>query len=273
MEYLRIVGFTDYKAYLLKRIENLPKRGHGQLQRLAKFLSIHPTLVSQVLRGDKNFTSEQTCLAAEFFGLGESEADYLLALVERERAGNGTLRKYWSRRLSELKDALKVARTPGHAMTEQERFEFYSSWEYSGVRLSTSIDDLQTVDAVAERLGLTAKRVNEIIAFLLATGLCVEKQGRIQMGPARTFISRESPMAFRHHLNWRLKALEAYDHFRASEFAFTFPMTISQGDREKIRELLVETVERTSKLVSSSGAEELCCLNLDFFEVRKAQTV
>lgn len=271
MQSSRIFDYHDYKKYFLQRIEAMPRGGRGQLQKLAAHLSVHPTLVSQVFRGPKNLTPEQACKAADYLGLTERESDYLLALVEHERAGNPPLRSYWKRRLDALREedrevANRIA--PARRISDEQRAEFYSSWEYSATRLATSIERLRTIDALAERLGLPPKRVAEIAEFLVKTGLCARKNGKLETGPSRTHLPADSPIVSRHHLNWRLKAIEAHPNLRKHELAFSAPVSIGKREREKVRAILLEAIEKVSDLVSGSDPEDVCCLNIDWFDLR-----
>ncbi|MGZ3712404.1 MAG: hypothetical protein ACXVBE_11645, partial [Bdellovibrionota bacterium] len=84
---ISLYNFTDYRAYLLARIEAMPKRGYGQSLKLSAFLGVHSTRVSQVLKGSKIFTLEQGALTADFLGLSEDEREYFITLIELERAG------------------------------------------------------------------------------------------------------------------------------------------------------------------------------------------
>ena len=252
----------------------MPRSGYGQMQKLAAFLSVHPTLISQVFRGPKNLTSEQAMKAAEYFGLTERESDFFFALIERERSGTLPLKRYWQRRLDSLKDENRVVANriaPTLQLSHEQRIEFYSSWEYSATRLATSISRHQTADALAERLGLSAKRMGDILEFLLATGLCVQKKGHLEMGAARTHIPAGSPLASRHHLNWRLKALEAHSNLRKHELAFSAPVSIGRNDKDKAREIMLEAIEKVSNLVSKSEPEDLACLNIDWFDLRASK--
>jgi hypothetical protein len=155
-------------------------------------------------------------------------------------------------------------------MTEIQKIQFYSGWEYSSVRLLTSIKDMQSIETIAERLGLPSKRVREVIDFLLSCGLCVEKNGRIETGPIRTFLPAGSPLVKQHHLNWRFKGLQALDSLRKHELAFTAPMTLSLENRDAVKEILRDAIEKMSRLFDRPQIdEELCCLVIDWFDVRK----
>lgn len=273
MQIIRIFDFGDYRQFVRKKLQSLPKKGRGQLQRLAAHINVHPTLVSQVLRGDKNFTSEQACSLADFFGLQNLEFEYLLGLVELERAGNQTLKKYWREKIDHIlaeqtKSTSRIASFTSLDGTPAS--DFYSSWEYSGIRLSTSIGRLKTIEDISNRLGIPVVRVQEILNFLLETGLCKQENDRISMGPSRTHVRPDSPLNVRHQINWRMKALQMIGSRRAHELNYSMPLTISYQDREKVKALLLETIGSVASLVDQSGSDELCCLTIDWFDVRKA---
>jgi hypothetical protein len=44
-------------------------------------------------------------------------------------------------------------------------------------------------------------------------------------------------------------------------------ITVSRADVRRIKDLLIDSVEKTNGLVAASPEEELWCLALDFFEV------
>ncbi|MBY0372069.1 hypothetical protein K2X33_15405, partial [bacterium] len=88
---LRIFDFGSYREFLRAASE---LGGRGFFQEMAKELNVHSSLVSQIVRGSKDPTPEQTCSIAEWLKLTSDETEYLLMLVMRERAGNPALRKF-----------------------------------------------------------------------------------------------------------------------------------------------------------------------------------
>jgi hypothetical protein len=53
-----------------------------------------------------------------------------------------------------------------------------------------------------------------------------------------------------------------------AELAFTAPLSISAKDFGKVREILLNAIEQSSKVVEGSEPEKVACLNIDFLEVR-----
>src|ERR1700722_2167771 len=99
---MTIFKFDNYKEFINKRILLMPNRGRGQYRKMANFLALNSVNVSQIFKGDRHLTLEQACDLSEFFGLSEVEADYLIALVEMERAGSHKLKVKIRKRITDL---------------------------------------------------------------------------------------------------------------------------------------------------------------------------
>ena len=50
---------------------------------------------------------------------------------------------------------------------------------------------------------------------------------------------------------------------------FTFPMSISAKDFDVVREKLAHTIKEISQTCRDTDPEQVACLNIDFFEVKK----
>lgn len=267
---MNIFEFDRYKDFVLARIKAMPHQGRGQMGRMAAALGMHSTLASQVFRGDKNLTPEQAAKLCDFLGLNDLESSYFLGLVNLERAGNESLRKMISRELGELrrKSLHLASRLPRSTeLSEEDQAVFYSNWYYSGIRLLTSIPAYQDLDSISEYFAIPKAKARKILDFLLSRGLCVENGRRVEMGPKRTYIPAESPLVSRHHMNWRLRAIEKHETLSEKEFAVSAPMSLSERDFQRIRDRLIESVREITQIASDSPPEKLACLNIDWFKV------
>ena len=267
---ISIYNFDNPLSFLQARFAAMPKRGHGQSLRLARHLRVHTTLVSQVFRGSRQLTLEQAALTAEFLELTEAETDFFLLLTQLERAGNPALKKNLRRQLAAAKAKSEelVHRLKAEVrLREEERATFYSDWVYSAVRQLTAIPGFDSVEKIAAQLGLPRKRVKQVVDFLLATGLCVEKNGKLAVGPKSTHLEASSPWVRVHHVNWRHKAIEHVMDAEESQLHYSAPMTLSAADARKIRELIVKFLESVDSVVEPSPSEELHCINVDWFRV------
>ncbi|MFZ4405264.1 MAG: TIGR02147 family protein [Pseudobdellovibrionaceae bacterium] len=267
-----IFEYSNYKLFLQSYLKQLPKQGRGQLKMMAAYLSMHPTHVSQIVSGSKDFSIEQAYKLGKYLGLNKLEFEYFLLLIQKDRAGTHDLKQYLLEKMESLKkESANISKRidQDRVLSDFEKSVFYSSWIYSAVRLFCSIGEGQNLDAIAVRFQLSRDKVVEITQFLLTTGLCQEVNGKIMIGALHTHIGMDSPLLQRHHANWRTKALQKIDSLNTSELMFTGPFSLSKTDFAKIRENLLQMISQTLKTVKASPAEDLACLNIDFFWLEK----
>jgi uncharacterized protein (TIGR02147 family) len=261
------------KSYISARIAALPGHGRGEARRIASHLDVSTTLISHILSGERLLTSEQAEKLAEYWGLRSTELDYFMALIYFERAGTKALQDYWKTKLEKIKAESKILsnRVPAKKMlSEQERSVFYSNALFSSVRLYLSTSEKGfSLDEIAKRFELSNAAASKIIEFLTETGLAEESKGRFKMGAQSTHVGVDSPHLVRHHTNWRLKALQYAKDLDESELMFTSPVSLSKEDFQKIREKMVVVIKDFLAEVKASPAEEIACLNLDFFWIKK----
>lgn len=266
-----IFEFEDYRRFLRVYIRSLPKRGHGEIARLAQHLNLYPAHMSQILAGDKTLTLEHGHELASYLGLSSLETDFLVLLIEKDRAGSHNLKKYFESKLSLLRqESTKLAKriATDSALDDTAKAVFYSSSVYSAIRLLTSIEEFQEVDRIAARMQMTRAQTTKVLRFLVEKNLCVEANGRFSMGPQRTHLEQGSPFVSRHHTNWRVKSLSVMESLREDELMFTAPLTIGRSDFAALREKIILLIKELSERVKDSKAESLFCLNIDLFEVR-----
>lgn len=265
---MTIFEFIDYKKFLKSEIKKRPKHGRGEISRLAEFLNVNSTMVSQIITGEKNFTIEQAKKVAEFFILPKLETDYFLILVQIERAGTFDLKNYFREKRDEIKkESLKISKRVSNdkPLSDLERSVFYSSWVYSAVHLFCSVDEGQTLEQIIVRFDLSRLRAQEVLQFLLSSGLVINENGKYKMASKSTHVEKGSPFLIKHHANWRVTALQKSEDLAESELMYTGNISLSKSDFSKIREQLVATIQDVIKTVKASPAEDVANLSIDLF--------
>ncbi|MGZ3775220.1 MAG: TIGR02147 family protein [Pseudobdellovibrionaceae bacterium] len=265
-----IFDFKDYKDFVNHTIEAMPKKGYGTYRKIAHHLNINSVMVSQIFKGDRHLTSEQAHNLSEFFGLNDLATDYFILLVQIQRAATHTYKDRLEKKLAGLRIKsrdLKTRLPKDKELSDEAKATFYSRWYYSGIRLATSVENLQTPDQLASRLNLSISQINQIIQFLIENGLCIQEGNRIKMGPRRTHIGADSVLVGRHHLNWRMKAMTKIDNIEKDELFYTGPMALSHEMVDEVRKELIRLIERVTEKVVDSKSETLACLNLDWFKI------
>jgi uncharacterized protein (TIGR02147 family) len=274
---MSLFNHSDYRNFLRSYVENLPRKGRGELSRISAHLQINTSLLSQILAGSRDFTLEQGLELSRFLGHSELEAEYLENLILLARAGTESYKKRIRGRMAKLKrEAFQLNRRMPVAsrLNEEQLAVFCSSWVYSAIHLVSSLVDEKgkssglTVAEIAQRVRLPRPKLLEHLSFLCQAGLCVQEGERYRMGEQSTFVERQSPHLARLHSNWRLKAIHDFEQRREEDFMFTAQMSLSQQDFLKIREKLMALVKETNASVQASAAEEVACLSIDWFGVR-----
>lgn len=268
---MSLFDFKDYRAFLEAFVKSQPRKGHGYKLKMAEALRVHPTLITQVLKGHKSFNMDQAYALAQFMELNDLEKDYFLTLIDLDRAASETLKNFILSKLLKLrKENEKVKnRVSRYAtMSESDQAQFYSHWYYSAIRLSSGINKKVTAESLAIDYALPKDLVDNVLEFLISRGLVIEKEDlTLDRGPQNTFLASDSPLISRHHMNWRIKAIERHPRLESDELAFSAPLTLAKSDLGEVKKMCLDLIQEVSKKVSKSSSENLACLNIDWFQV------
>jgi len=273
---MKIFDFIDYRLFLKISIQSLPKKGYGQLSKLARFMGVNSAYLSQVLQESKSLSQEQGIVVANYFKLGTRETDYFLLLINFDRAGTKVLKDHYHNKIKlmqaqneELINRVKV----DTKLSEETKAIFYTDWAYSAIRQCTAISQLSSIDKIAEYLSIPPKRVTQILEFLIESGLCVSENGVIKIGHRRTHLEENSPFKKNHIQNWRSRAIDQlYDSWE-NKLHYSSPMTISHKDAKEIRKIILNMIDNINTVADNSRSEELTCFNVDWFRLNKTPTL
>lgn len=267
---MTVFDYTDYKKFTNDFIKLRAHNGRGQYLKLSKVLSVHTTMISHIFKGDKDLTPEHAVKVCSFLGLNELEREYFMTLVQRARAGSSELRTFYNKQIDGLMERSKKVGErlqTKHKLSESDKAMFYSSWFYSAIRILTSIPAYQSKDKILNIINLPNETTSNAIEFLLKTGLCVMDGEKLKNGPAHTHVDQNSPLVYKHHLNWRLKAFERHERLLPEELMFTAPLSIGQKDIEKVRSKILNFIQEVKAIVDETDPDKMCCLNIDWFKI------
>jgi uncharacterized protein (TIGR02147 family) len=261
----------DYKKILKQIIAEKRKVQKGLSRRISEYAGIHPTFVSQVLSGNKDFSEEQLLLVCEFLGIKKLETKYLLTLLLIDRAGSIKLKQHYI----EIRDQIRAhslrvdQRIPKHRkLSEVEKAIFYSSWIYSAVHMLTTLETSMSFEKICSRLTEPHAKIREVLDFLISANLVKEEKGYFVATTLATHIDKQSPFLVRHHANWRLRALQAAENLAETELMYTANFSVSRKDFAQLREMMMQTIQQSYAVIKDSPAEDVAQMNLDFFWIR-----
>lgn len=266
---MQIYDFTDINQFLRDRIASSPNNGRGQLSKLSKELKISSVAMSHLFHGRNNFNQDQGIILCEYFGLQGLEEDYLLALIDLQRAGTQKLKNHIISRMEQIKKkALDTENylSKSKSLNDEKKAIYYSDWLYSAVRLTSSIQGINSPQELSRELGIEQRKINEILDFLFANGLLTKNNDGYEIGTKNIHINQNSPFINNHRRNWRLKALEKMNQLDEEDLFFVSPMVLSRSDAREIRKEIQEAIKKIIERVIPSKEETTICLNIDFFK-------
>lgn len=268
-----IYEYDDYKEWLLSRLER------GSRKALSEAIGCQMSHVSAVLNDDAHLSPEQAEATARFLSLNNDETEFLLLLVQKNRAGTTSLARVVDRQLEvfrvkrrNLKERLAIS---DQLAADQESL-YYSSWQFGAVHVALSIPGLDRPEILSTRLGIPLARVHEILDFLCLNGLAEIKKDRFVIGRAQVHLSKSSPFVARHHINWRLRAIASLEGAIASdsresvstnELHFSSVVTLSERDFARVRETVASALADTLKIITTSPEESVAILNIDWMRL------
>jgi uncharacterized protein (TIGR02147 family) len=265
---MQIFGNSDYKAFVNAWIAARPKGGRGAYRKIAQHLRISTVLVSLIFKGDRELTAEQALDLAAFLRLSSLETKYFLLMVQASRAGTHVLREHFRAEMRKLdEESLNLKnRVPGkQEISETAKAIYYSDWFYSGIRLLTSIPGNGSVERIADHFAMTKDEVRRAVDFLVQYGLCEVSRGQIRMLASHIHLDKDSPFIKVRQSSWRLKAIERIGKEKSDELFFTAPVALGRDDIARFRADLAKFIESWLAEVAETPAEELACLNIDWF--------
>jgi uncharacterized protein (TIGR02147 family) len=270
---ISIFDFSDYRAYIKKRIGELGPRARGFQSRMAEAMNCQKSFVTKVLspQSTADFSLEQAERLNSLFEHSTDEASFFLLLVQFARAGTPTLREHFRDQMKQaLNRRLKVKKDSEsrNVMTPEDHLRYYSAWYYAAIRVAVSIPGNQTPEALAKRFQIPLSTVKDVLSFLVSRGLCEKKGDRyVHASQSQLMLPGDHPSVNRHHANWRLRALSALDQSASTDLHYSYLVTMSEGDALRIRSMLVKAIEDVLRRAAPSKSESLYSFCLDYFEL------
>lgn len=267
-----IFDFKNYKDYLI-RLSGAKNRRTGFKSSLAKAANCNSTYISQVLSGHTNFSLEQAEQINHFLNHTPDEGHYFILMVQIERAGTAALKKYFKNQLDELikkRNHIQGRLEMSSVLTVEDKSKYYSSWLYSAVHMAVTIPTkTRQLEFICETLNVSEKTLEEVLQFLLQTGLIQRVPNGYIAGTTKIHLGDDSVDIIKHHSNWRIEAIKSLEVPRSNDVHYSAVASISAADMLRLREVVLEFIRVTVKEIGNSPEEELCVFNLDFFSLNK----
>jgi uncharacterized protein (TIGR02147 family) len=266
---LNIFETDDYRPYLIFRLGE--HRRTGAKSAAAVAIGCHTTYLSQILGGRADLSLEQADLMNTFLGHAKEEAEFFLLLVLKARAGTASLRAHFAEQIAahlQKRTVIQERIKKSTRVSSEDESRFYSSWAYGVVHVLVSIPELRSREAVAAYLKLPLEKITEILEFLERIGM-IERRGEFfQHSTQMVHLGRDSANIVKHHLNWRLRSMRAIEEKSGSELHYSAAISLSREDAMKIKQLLVDSLQKNLEIIGASKEEVAYGYAFDFFELK-----
>lgn len=265
-----LFNYENYKSYLADRLGGKSER-RGLKSKVALALGCQPTYISQVLHGVADLSLEQADALNSFLGHTSEEAHFFMLMVQRDRAGTVSLKKYFDRAIDEeLAKRLNLTKRLGtqNTLTKEDQTRYYSSWHYAAIHIALTIPTLRSVSALSQYFKISNSKTLSVLNFLTEKGLAVlHKDGRYLSGSNFIRLGNESPNIIRHHSNWRLSAISSLDREAPRDLHYSAVVSLSKKDVVKLKNKMLDEIKHMVAEIKDSKEEELYCYTLDFFSL------
>jgi uncharacterized protein (TIGR02147 family) len=266
-----VFKYDNYKLFLNNYVthKDAPR---GLRSAWAKAMGCQAAYLSHVLKSNAELTEDHTFKLTQYLQFSKTEAAYLMTLVRMARAGTPELRKYLEKERQEiLAETKKTLSRLDSKVAGAEEFtkKYFSSWVPSTVHIATSEKKFQTIEALALRLGLSEALVLETMQFLEEHKL-VKKEGTKNwvFAGSPLYLPKETSENNAFQLHRRLQVMKSIQQDAGTEnIHFSSVFTLDKASYEKVRQLLLESIEKSHKTIHAGGTEEIYGMCIDLYEI------
>jgi hypothetical protein len=267
---MNVYEAKSYRDFVKASLDGAaPGARRGAVKRLAEFLKVHSTYVSQVTTGKADFSVDQGIRFCAYCGLAADQTEFFLDLLNRDRAATKEAKAHYQmrvdRRLAELTDMKKRWRL-ADALTGEQELKYYGSWIPQAVHLYCQLPGPHTAASIAAGLRLTEDRVTGVLADLEGLGFVeLTARGYRSMRDS-VHVGKDSTLISRYHINWRQKAIADFTATpRLPGFHYSSVVSLSEPAAKEIRELILAHIEATRAVIIPAPSEKLFVYCLDFY--------
>ena len=193
-----------------------------------------------------------------------------MKLTEHDRAGDPLYRRRLKDEMQEIKrsqENLALRFQAEQLGNFEKEMTYYSSWHWIAIHYITEISKYQNSRAIADRLGLSELFVIQSLEMLEKFRLVQKKGNSWILNSDSIHLPKSSPLNSVQHGNWRQRAVLKSQDLSDDGLHFNVVQTLSHEDFEKLKVLLLKTIDDYRKVANPSPPEELICFSCDFFRV------
>ncbi|HWU43812.1 MAG TPA: TIGR02147 family protein, partial [Bdellovibrio sp.] len=266
---IEIYRFFNYRDYLSACFPS-KGAGRGERKRLADFLGCQPGFISLVFSGKSDFSLEHGIQLCEFLHLNDEEKNYLILLLQKDRAGSVILRRHFEIQIKAIqkdRKEIKSRITTTRSLTTEEQLQYYEGWIFTAIHMCTLVPRLRTPAAMKDYLNLPTTQIKDALETLLKLGLVNQQSGQYFSTQKRIHLGEKGLTLKKHHSNWRLQSINSLDRKQSDELHYTSIMSISKSAAEEIKQIILKSIQDCEPVIKAAKDECVVALAVDLFEV------
>ncbi len=266
---MRIFEFENYREYLEFRLDADGARS-GLRKKMAEFIPVHTTYVSQVLKGRAEFSLEQAELINEFLEHSEDECEFFTLLLLRDRSHHSKLKRRFDIKIKTMRDErlkIKNRLSQTQEISQKDRERFYSNSLYAAIHVLSSLEEFQTIESLASGIKLSRKKIREMVDFLIRINILTEVGGRLKPNNSHVHLNSDSELILKHHINWRQHTINNLQFLNTEDLHYSACMTLSVADAAKIKESMLANLKANVDIISKSKDETAFVMSFDFYKL------
>lgn len=272
---MTIFRFNDYRDAIAHLISSSKKNDTKlSYSEMADFIRVQKGYISRVLKKEAHLSTDQLYLTSEYLKLSDEQLDFLLLLLEYNRSALAQRKKILRQRVHDIQSQHRDTRNHLKAdMLNPEDVSHYGRYYLDPYTplvhtfLSIPYYAKQT-SALAVKLGLSEKRLNQIIQVLIELKIIALDKSKSAFKIIRDHMQlvADSPLNLPYQIFQRTNAIHKIQT-QSLEDRFIFSVTFSADEKSKteIHEAFLKFLSEAEKIVKSSEASEVYQINFDLF--------
>jgi uncharacterized protein (TIGR02147 family) len=267
---INVFEFENYRLWLNKIVYE-PNAPRGIQSRLAEAAECQKSYLSLILQEKVHLSPDQLLKISLYLKMQDTETDYVLELLARDKAASQELRERINQKLKEIRRVHERLESRFETDIHSDKIDdivYHSSWHYGAIHMLVSIPTLKTPERISKHLNLDINLVKKILGDLQQMEFIEQEKGYFNITKKNIHLPRNSPFFQMSHTGWRLQAISDVELRNPDSLHYTSLHTLSITDFNRFKELLLELISQSRKLVAPSKDEVLICLAMDFFEVK-----
>ncbi len=254
------------KAALAERTK---QNSRYSLRAMARHLSIQPSLLSELIRGNRKLTEETALKIADKLGMEPLEREYLRLLVQLERAKSANLREAILQSIARIRPAQAAV----YDLTV-DLFRTISDWHHFALLRLSEINSFEwTERAAAQALGITGHEVSQALERMRRLELIeIDASGRPRKLTSDLLVSSPLPNEAlqKYHTQMLSKTAEALKTQRPHErFSGTEDLVLDPAQLEQANEIFENCFKQILELSKKrkGPSAEIYHLGIHFFKL------